>query len=189
MALQTSSQERILKLWRQKMNGVELFNKSMGKWEGRRWYVYDNGDKVVRYTQFSNEVISQEKFLFPDGISVHHRFKVWNVNENKLENEMETILHACPQHIVRAVGYLGEESIECPITSVGNNMCRMITEYKNGWTHMEFFHFLSTDVRARNIRYDGINCSGTFLENRVDQFRGVNPENLMNLCFVNGIKV
>ncbi len=38
--------------------------RSMGKWEGRRWYVYDNGDKVLRYTQFTNEVISPEKFLF-----------------------------------------------------------------------------------------------------------------------------
>lgn len=164
------------------MNGVELFKRSLGKWEGRRWYIYDNGDKAVRYTQFSNEAIAPDKFLFPTGISVHHTFKVWNVTEGKLENEMETILHACPEYIVRSVGYLGEESIECPITSVSSDMCRMVTKYKNGWTHMEFFHFLGSDVRARNIRYDGIDCSGTFLENRVDEFPQVIIEELASLC-------
>ncbi|MEG3987751.1 hypothetical protein QUA13_11485 [Microcoleus sp. S28C3] len=168
------------------MNGVEFFKRSLGKWEGRRWYVYDNGDKVVRYTQFSNEMISSEKFLFPEGISVHHNFKVWNVTERKLENEMATVLHACPEYIVREVGYLGEESIECPITSIGNDMCRMITKYKNGWTHMEFFHFLGTEVRARNIRYDGIDCSGTFLENRVNEFPELTLENLVNICLNEG---
>ncbi|GBF78990.1 hypothetical protein [Aphanothece sacrum] len=76
------------------MNAVELFKRSIGKWEGRRWYVYDNGDKIVRYTQFSNEVISTEQFLFPEGISVTHSFKVWNVTEGKLENEMTTVLHS-----------------------------------------------------------------------------------------------
>jgi hypothetical protein len=164
------------------MNGVELFKRSLGKWEGRRWYVYDNGDKVVRYTQFSNEVISPENFLFPEGISVNHTFKVWNVTEGKLENEMATILHACPEYIVRKVGYLGEENIECPIVSFSHDMCRMTTEYKNGWTHMEFYHYLGPDVRARNIRYDGINCSGTFLENRVDEFPELTLEALVNLC-------
>jgi hypothetical protein len=163
------------------MNGVELFQKSLGNWEGCRWYVYDNGEKVVRYTQFSNEILPKEKFLFPEGISVNHSFKVWNVTESKFENEMSTVLHACPEHIVRGVGYLGEESIECPITSFSDDMCKMITTYKNGWTHMEFFHFLYPDVRARNIRYDGINCSGTFMENRVDEFLEVTLENLVNM--------
>lgn len=160
------------------MDAIELFQRSMGKWEGRRWYIYDNGEKVVRYTQFSNLPIAADKFLFPEGISVHHSFKVWNVNESKLEHEMETILHACSEYVVRAVGYLGEESIECPVTSVGDGMCRLITEYKNGWKHMEFYHFLTQDIRARNIRYDGINCSGTFLENRVDDFPKITPESL-----------
>ena len=168
------------------MNGVELFKRSLGKWEGRRWYIYDNGDKVVRYTQFSNEIISSEKFLFPEGISVNHTFKVWNVTEGKFEHEMSTVLHACPQYIVRSVGYLGEESIECPITSFDSDMCRMTTTYKNGWTHMEFFHFLSSDVRARNIRYDGIDCSGTFMENRVDEFAEVTIEDMINMCLGNG---
>lgn len=160
------------------MNAVELFNKSLGKWEGRRWYVYDNGEKIVRYTQFENVITDQKDFLFDNGISVHHTFKVWNVTNPELENEMETVLHACPEYIVRAVGYLGEESIKCPVTSHGENMCRMITEYTNGWTHMEFFHFLTGDVRARNIRYDGINCSGTFMENKVDKFPEVTVEYL-----------
>lgn len=168
------------------MNAVELFKRSLGKWEGRRWYVYDNGDKIVRYTQFSNEVIPTDKFLFSGGISVNHTFKVWNVTEGKLENEMTTLLHACPDYIVRKLGYLGEENIECPVISIGDNMCRLITNYKNGWTHMEFYHFLGTEVRARNIRYDGINCSGTFLENRVNKFPDVNLENLTNLCICPG---
>lgn len=163
------------------MDGVELLQRSLGKWEGRRWYVYDNGDKVVRYTQFSNEVISPEKFLFPEGISVNHTFKVWNVTEGKIENEMSTVLHANPEHIVRKVGYLGEENIKCPIISFGSDMCRMTTEYKNGWTHMEFFHCLSPDVRARNIRYKGIDCSGTFLENRVNEFPQVTLEEMLTL--------
>jgi hypothetical protein len=167
------------------MNAVELFKRSIGKWEGRRWYVYDNGDKIVRYTQFSNDVIPPEQFLFPEGISVNHSFKVWNVTERKLENEMTTILHSCPNYVVRKIGYLGEENIECPVTSMGDDMCRMITEYKNGWTHMEFYHFLTTDVRTRNIRYDGIDCSGTFLENRVDKFPEINLDNLANICCYN----
>jgi|GEM_PF-3036904 hypothetical protein len=164
------------------MNGVEFFQRSLGKWEGRRWYTYDNGDKIARYTQFSNELLPKEEFLFPDGISVNHTFKVWNVTERKLENDMSTILHARPEYFVRAVGYLGEESIECPVTSFGSDMCRLITKYKNGWTHMEFFHYLTPDVRARNIRYDGINCSGTFLENRVNEFSEVTIEDMANLC-------
>jgi hypothetical protein len=164
------------------MNAVELFQRSMGKWEGRRWYIYDNGSKVIRYTQFTNELVSPEKFLFPEGVSVEHSFKVWNLNEGKLENEMSTLLHACPDYIVRAVGYLGEESIECPVTSVAKDMCSMITAYKNGWTHLEFYHFLGTEVRARNIRYDGINCSGTFLENRVQEFPEITLDNLQDIC-------
>ncbi|MGL5872473.1 MAG: hypothetical protein ACRC2R_08905 [Xenococcaceae cyanobacterium] len=164
------------------MDGVELFKKSLGNWEGRRWYVYDNGDRVVRYTQFTNEIIPSENFLFPNGISVNHTFKVWNVTEKKLENEMSTLLHACPEYIVRGIGYLGQESIECPITSFGTDMCRMVTTYKNGWTHMEFFHMLSPEVRARNIRYDGINCSGTFLENRVDDLPQLTLEDMVSIC-------
>lgn len=168
------------------MNAIELFERSMGRWEGRRWYTYDNGEKIVRYTQFSNQIISADKFMFPEGISVDHSFKVWNVNEGKLENEMSTILHACTDYIVRKVGYLGEENIECPVTSVDENTCRLITNYKNGWTHMEFYHFLGTNVRARNIRYDGINCSGTFLENRVDEFPEITTDNLVNICLYDG---
>lgn len=68
------------------MNGVELFQMSLGKWEGRRWYIYDNGYKVIRYTQFINEIISKDKFLFPHGISVYHKFQVWNVTEGKFEH-------------------------------------------------------------------------------------------------------
>lgn len=163
------------------MNAVELFHRSTGHWEGRRWYIYDNGVKLVRYTQFSNRVIDADRFMFPDGISVEHFFKVWNVNDGKLENEMKTILHAGPSCIVRASGYLGEEDIECPVESIARNMCRMTTTYKNGWTHMEFYHYLGDDVRARNIRYDGIDCSGTFLENRVEAFPEVTPDNLVTL--------
>ena len=66
------------------MNAVELFNKSLGKWEGRRWYVYDSGEKIVRYTQFENVITDQKDFLFNDGISVHHTFKVWNVTSCEL---------------------------------------------------------------------------------------------------------
>lgn len=164
------------------MNGAELLKRSLGNWEGRRWYIYDNGDRVVRYTQFTNEALSPENFLFPEGFSVKHTFRVWNVTEKKLENEMETILHAHPEYLVRKVGYLGEENIECPIVSFGEGMCRMITTYKNGWTHMEFFHFLRPDLRARNIRYDGLDCSGTFLENQVETFPEVNLEKLASLC-------
>lgn len=164
------------------MDAVELFKRSLGKWEGRRWYTYDHGDRVVRYTQFSNEITSQKNLLFPEGISVNHTFKVWNVTENKLEHEMSTILHACPEYIVRKVGYLGEENINCPVVSIGNDMCRMMTEYQNGWTHFEFFHFLAPNVRARNIRYEGINCSGTFLENRMDELPEITLENLRSIC-------
>lgn len=163
------------------MNAIELLQKSLGKWEGRRWYTYDNGDKIVRYTQFTNELISPQKFLFPDGISVQHTFKVWNVNEPKLEHEMETILHAKSDCIVRAMGYLEEENMECPVISINENMCKMVTTYENNWTHLEVFHYLNDQVRARNIRYDGINCSGTFLENKLDHFPEVNLENLVNL--------
>jgi hypothetical protein len=163
------------------MNAIELLQKSIGKWEGRRFYTYDNGEKITRYTQFTNELIPSQNFLFADGISVYHTFKVWNVTEVKFEHEMSTILHAKSDCIVRAIGYLEQENIECPITSINENMCKMITTYKNGWTHLEMFHYLNDKVRARNIRYDGINCSGTFLENKLDEFPEVNLENLVSL--------
>ena len=166
------------------MDAIQLLQGSLGQWEGRRWYVYDNGDKTVRYTQFSNELLDREQFRFPEGVSVHHTFKVWNVTEGQLENEMETDLHACKDYVLRAVGYLGETEIQCPVESLGSNLCRMITTYSNGWRHMELFHTLSSDVRARNIRYDGIGCSGTFLEHRVDQFPLVSLDALAQLCKV-----
>ena len=164
------------------MNAVELFKRSLGKWESRRWYTYDRGDLVIRYSQFSNEMTSPENFLFPEGISVNQTFKVWNVTEKKLENEMSTILHARPEYVVRKVGYLGEENIHCPVISISKNTCRMMTEYQNGWTHVELFHFLAPNVRARNIRYDGINCSGAFLENRMDELPEITLENLKSIC-------
>lgn len=163
------------------MNAVQLLEQSLGKWEGRRWYTYDSGEKVVRYTQFTNTLIPTDEFMFKEGISVHHKFKVWNVTEIKLEHEMETILHARPDCVVRKMGYLEEENIECPVTSISEKICQLITTYKNGWTHLEIFNHLNPIVRARNIRYDGINCTGTFLENKLEQFPEVTLENLENL--------
>ena len=163
------------------MNAVELLKQSLGQWEGRRWYTYDNGEKIVHYTQFTNSILPSDKFMFEEGVSVHHHFKVWNVTEVKLEHEMETILHARPDCIIRKMGSLEEENIECPVISITEKSCQITTTYQNGWTHLEIFNILSPTVRTRNIRYDGINCTGTFLENKLEEFPKVTLENLVQL--------